>query len=159
MDGTRGPPRRLSTREKWKAVGVVALFAVAISFGIALFSGSIPGLPASHSSTVTFDGRSYYYYGYFLPFPQLGTNSTPPASVVFHNVTFWVWITDWLGPHGTYVHGNGTEPNGTTYAFLLGESPTNGTRTMSFVAPDGSFATVWGGGYMLELLVEAPKST
>ncbi len=156
MDGSLGPPRPLSRKERRKLLQAGLVYAVAIGFGIALFAGAVPGVPAPATVYVTVAGHSYFSYGYFLPLPQLGRNSTPPASVEFHNVTFWVWTSGWYDPRGSYVSGNGTEPNGTTYSFVLGGSPTNASRVTTFVAPGGEFAAGWTGGYFLDLLVEVP---
>ncbi len=131
-----------------------SLFAAALVFGAALFSGSIPGLGGHFTSNVKLDGHEYYSEQYELPFPQIGNNSTSPAPVLFHNVTFWVWVTGWSSPQGSYVHGNGTEANGTAYPFLLGGLASNVSRVTVYVSPDGRFATAWSGEFFLELLVE-----
>ena len=137
-----------------REAATIAVFAAAIAFGVALFSGSLPGLGMGVGpSTATLNGRQYYSEVYSLPFPDLGNNSTPPASVLFHNVTFWTWQTGWGSPLGRFVHGNGTEANGSSYAFLLGGMLSDANRTYLYVSPDGEFAVSWGGEYSLDLLV------
>jgi len=150
------PP--LSPRGRRKVVVAVVVYALAIGFGVALFTGSLPGLGGHITSNVLLDGREYATSAYFLPFPMLGTNSTPARAVVFDNVTFWIWTTGWYDPHGSFVHGNGTAVGGSTYSFLLGGMANNASRPMLFVAPDQTFAVDWGGGAFLQLLVELTPS-
>jgi hypothetical protein len=135
-------------------VGVIAVYAVAIAFGVALFSGSIPGLPGHITSNVKLDGHEYYSELYWIGFPQAANNSTTPAPVHFHNVTFWVWLTGWDSPQGAYVHGNGTETNGTSFPFVLGGMLSNVSRATLYVSPDARFAAAWSGMFYLELMVE-----
>jgi hypothetical protein len=156
LSGPTYPPPP-SARRKRKFLASLAVYAVALAFGLALFSGSLPGLPGHFTTNVRLNGHEYYTDGYFLPFPQLGNNSTPPVSVLFQNVTFWIWTTGWYDPHGSYVHGNGTELNRTTFSFLLGGQANNASRPMLFLAPDGRFGAAWSGGFFLELLVEIPS--
>ncbi len=138
---------------------IVAVYAAAIGFGVALFSGSIPGLGGHFSTNVVLDGHEYYSDSYWIPGPVWGENSTSPAPVPFHNVTFWIWVTDWGSPYGSYVHGNVTESNGTSYAFILGGLPSSPSRTTLYVAPDGHFAAAWSGEFILQLLVEIPSTS
>ena len=121
----RGPPPSGATsphpiplRTK---LGAIAFVAMAV-FGIVLFGGLIPGLHPNYAepSTIEVDGQSYYWTDYSFPWPYPPANSTAPTPVAFHNVTFHVWVTNWYSPIGGVVRGNGTEPNGTSYAFRLG---------------------------------------
>lgn len=150
-----GPPRGgrppLTRR---RAVAIVVVYGVLIGFVVALFSGVVPGLGGHITSDVTLNGHQYYPDYYYLPNPAFGNNTTSPLSVQFHNVTFWVWVSNWGGPYGALVHGNGTEANGTSYAFVLGGFEPNKVGTELFVSPDAQFAATWGGGNFLILLVE-----
>lgn len=139
-----------------KRIGSIVAFAVALGFGVALFSGHFPGLPGQIPSDETLDGHDYLADTYYLGIPPLGSNRTAPTSVGFDNVTFWVWSTGWYTWNGTWLHGNGTESNGTTYSFLLGGTPSNPARPTSFIAPGGGFAVTWAGGLFAQLLVEVP---
>ena len=131
-----------------------AVFAVALAFGAALFSGSIPGLGGPPSSDVQIGGHAYYSEFFDAPFPPWGNNTSAPSSVDFHNVTFWLWVTGWYRPDGTLVHGNGTELDGTTYSFVLGGVSDNGTRSELYLAPDERFAVGWSGEYFVQLEVQ-----
>lgn len=126
---------------------VVGLVVMAV-FGIALFGGVIPGLRPNYSvsDVAILGGHSYFVGSTPLHVPTLG-NSTPPWNVSFHNVTFGLWLTNWNSLRGGEVHGNGTERNGTDYAFTLGEILPNGTRTELFLSPDRVFAVSWAGGW------------
>lgn len=132
----------------------MAIYAVVLAFGATLFTGNFPGLPGHYTSNVEVNGHPYYLDLYEIPFPQFGNNSTPPADVLFHNVTFWIWVTGWYSAEGGYVHGNGTEANGTTYPFLLGGLLSDPDRATLFVSPDTEFAVGWSGELFLELLVK-----
>jgi hypothetical protein len=128
-------------------------------FGFALFGGAIPGLKPNYSmpSVITLDGEPYYYTTVTLNWPGLLSNYTEPQSFVFHNVSFWLWITNWGSPSGALVHGNGTEPNGTVFSFVLGESFLPAVNNTLFIAPDHAFAVSYGGGILggpwVELMV------
>jgi hypothetical protein len=136
-----------------KKIGTVAVYAVAIAFGVALFSGNFPGLGGHISTNVNLDGREYYSDVSFLPFPSLGNNTTSPTTVVFHSVTFVFWMTGWGSLVGSFVHGTGTEANGTSYAFLLGGMAGSANRTAIYVSPDDEFAAAWSGEFTLQLMV------
>jgi hypothetical protein len=148
-----GPPP--STR---RLVGIAAVYALAIGFGVALFSGNIPGLPAHVSSFVTLNGHDYYPDEYDIPSPPLGSNISAPLPVSFHNVTFWVWVTNWGAPTGGYVHVNGTEANGSAYSCALHAEQLEQPGTTLYVSPDSRFAAAWNGGWFLELMVEVSPS-
>lgn len=135
-------------------IGTVAAFAVAIAFGVVLFSGNFPGLGGHISSNVKLNGREYYSDLYFLPFPPLGNNTTSPTTVEFHDVSFQFWLSGWGSLAGSYVHGTGTEPNGTSYPFLLGGMASSANRTALYVSPDDEFAAAWSGEFTLQLMVE-----
>jgi hypothetical protein len=145
------PPSQPLTRRR--VVSIVAVYAVCLAFGALLFSGNFPGIPGHFTSNVEINGREYYSTWYPLPFPTLGSNSTPPATVTFQNVTFWLWETGWGNPQGAFVHGNGTDLNGSSYSFLLGGPALNANRTTLFVSPDGTFGAYWNGQLFVELLV------
>jgi len=154
-----GPDRWPRPQPKRLRVGAtVAVYEVAIGFGIALFSGHIPGLGGHFTPNVILYGHEYFSEEYLLPVPPFGNNATPPASVSFHNVTFWLWITNWGSAYGTHVHGNGTEANGTSYSFVLAGLKTNQSSGMLYVSPDARFAAEWGGELFLQLLVEVPPA-
>lgn len=137
------------------AVGIGAMAVV----GIALFGGLIPGLRPNYSSpaTTTLAGHQYYVDSSPLSIPFL-SNNTPPWNVTFHGVTFELRLTNWYSVTGGIVHGNGTEANGTRYAFTLGERLPNGSRPALFISPDSVFAAAWAGGWLggftIGLLVE-----
>jgi hypothetical protein len=157
MSLSAAPPSRPAARPNTrKIVGVIAVYAVALAFGAALFSGSIPGLGGHVSSNAQIEGHEYYQESYAVPVPVLGSNSTAPAAVVYHNVTFWLWVTGWDSAWGTYVHGNGTEPGGASYPFVLGGLASNASRAVLFLSPDAKFAVAWSGEFFLQLMVEIP---
>jgi hypothetical protein len=137
-----------------RKVAIVAVYAVTIGFGVALFSGNLPGLGGTVSADYGLGGHEYYPDYYSIPTPTWGSNSTTPSSVLFHNVTFWVWVTNWGRAYGALVHGNGTEQNGTTYGFVLGGYEPDHTGTELFVSPDSKLAAIWDGSFILILLVE-----
>ena len=151
-----GPSRPSPPLNRRRAAGIVAAYAVAIAFGLLLFTGNFPGLPGHFSTETELEGHEYYTDWYPIPSPAFGSNSTPPTAVVFHNLTFWVWTTGWDSPQGSYVRGNGTEPNGTAYPFVLGGLPNNANHETLYVSPDSEFAASWIGSAQsfLELLVE-----
>jgi hypothetical protein len=138
---------------------VVAVYALAIGFGVALYTGSLPGLGGQFSTYTKYDGHEYYTDYVSVPEPSFGQNSTAPASLAFENVTFWYWVTGWGVWADTLVHGNGTEANGTTYAFALGNPSMNESHTTTFFSPDGHFGAWWDGGWALLLYVEIPSAT
>lgn len=122
--------------------------------GIALFGGLIPGLRPNYSApaTTTIAGHLYYVDSSPLLVPFF-SNSTSPWNVTFHNVTFELRLTNWYSTNGGIVHGNGTEANGTRYAFALGERLPNGSRPALFVSPDSVFAAAWTGGWFGSLSI------
>lgn len=150
--GTRRIPRPLPSPRR--ALTIVAVYALAIGFGVALFTGNIPGLGGHITTNVKLYGHEYSTDEYYLPAPQPGNTSTSPTAVPFHNVTFWIWVTGWDSPFGTYVHINGTESNGSSYAFVLGGLNSNQSRVTLYVSPDAMFAAAWSGEFFVELLVE-----
>lgn len=134
------------TQAKVLIVGLVVMGA----FGIALFGGAIPGLKPNYSepSTLTLNGEQYYYETVFLSTPLFPLNTSSPQPTIFHNVTFELWVSNWYGYMGGLVRGNGTETNGTTYAFVLGESSIPPVNTTLFISPDREFAVAWPGGIL-----------
>jgi hypothetical protein len=152
FDAEEGSPRSRPTPRR--IAFVVLVYAVAIGFGVALFSGHFPGLPGQFNSYIRIGGHEYNYDVYEIPFPVLGQNSTSPSPTTYLNVTFWLWVTGWYTPQTSYVHGNGTEANGTSYSFVLGELTSNESRVSLFVSPDSEFAVSWSGGFFMLLLVE-----
>ena len=139
-------------------LGAIALAAMGV-FGVALFGGWIPGLHPNYAEPTTIEvgGVSYYWTDFSIPWPLPPANSTAPSSVGFHNITFEVWVTDWYDlAGGGIVHGNGTEPNGTTYGFELGGAPLGSNASSIFVSPHHAFGAIWSGQTFVELLVRAP---
>jgi hypothetical protein len=155
--GAATPPPA-SARRRRRALAILAVYAVAIAFGVALFSGSIPGLGGHFTSNITLDGHPYYVDDYWMPLPPLGNTSSVPASADFQNVTFWFWTSGWNDLHASYVHGNGTELNGTTYSFLLANPESNASVSPLFLSPDAHFGAEWSGEFILQLLVEVPTA-
>lgn len=158
-EGRRGgnpppPPRPVPLRVKVGAIGLVAIAA----FGVALFGGFIPGLHPNYAEprTIEVHGIPYFWAEYTLPWPYPPANSTAPTLVLFHNVTFAVWVTNWYGGQGGVVRGNGTEPNGTVYPFALGGAPLGANASTLFISPDAEFGAAWSGQAFVELLVRAP---
>lgn len=123
-------------------------FGVWLVIGVALFGGFLPGLKPSLSNTgiATIDGHPYHVIYSTVHGPLLGNHSAP-WNVSFYNVSFTLWTTNWYSTSGGVLHGVGTEPNGTSYPFELGELATNGSRSTFFLAPDGEFAVGWAGGW------------
>ncbi|MGB6442216.1 MAG: hypothetical protein WBF81_02835, partial [Thermoplasmata archaeon] len=130
------------TDPRWLAF-VVAMFVAGIVFGALLFTGNFPGLPGHITSDVSLDGHEYYSDWYPAPFPSFGQNTTAPSEVTFHNVTFRLWISGWGSPYGSYLHGNGTELNGTPDAFVLGGPVSNASRATLYLSADAKFAVGW----------------
>lgn len=126
---------------------VVGLVVMGV-FGGLLFGGVLPGLKPNYSepSTVTIAGEAYYYTLVQVRSPNLFSNSTSPEQFLFHNVSFFLWVTNWDSFSGGLVHGNGTEPNGTVTSFVLGISANPPVDSQLFVAPDRFFAVSWPGG-------------
>jgi len=119
-------------------------------FGAALFGGAIPGLKPNYTApaTVFLNGATYYYATVLLNWPAPLANSTAPEPFVFHHVSFWLWMTEWGSPIGALVNGNGTEPNGTVFSFVLGESPVTHVQSILYTSPDRLFAVSWNGGFL-----------
>ncbi len=134
------------TQGKALIVGLLVMGA----FGAALFGGAIPGLKPNYSepNVVVVGGESYDFTTVGLTTPTLPLDHTSPQSFAFHNVTFALWVTHWYSLSGGLVYGNGTEPNGTVYAFVLGESTSPPVNTTLFVSPDREFAVYWPGGLL-----------
>lgn len=132
------------TQVKVLIVGLVVMGV----FGVALFGGVLPGLKPNYSfpATVSVDGEPYYYTSVALNWPGFLSNFTAPQPYIFHNVSFWLWMTNWGAPMGALVHGNGTEPNGTVSSFVLGESVVPPVNTTFYLSPDRAFAVSWSGG-------------
>lgn len=137
------------------AIGLVVMIAI----GVALFGGLIPGLRPDYGGPATtfLNGHEYYVDAPVLNYPALGTSNSS-MNVTFHNVTFALHLTNWYSVVGGIIHGNGTESNGTRYAFELGELLPNGTRPTLYVSPDSVFVGEWNGGWLgsptIDLLVE-----
>jgi hypothetical protein len=146
-------PKPLPSRRR--VVTIVAVYSLAIGFGVALFSGSIPGLGGHFPTTVSLYGHEYYPEWYSLPTPAFGSNSTAATSTAFHNVTFAIWVTNWgnLQMGSAFVHTRAVEANGTNLSFVLGGWGSDDFRGDVYVSPDRTVAAEWPGGYFLELLV------
>jgi hypothetical protein len=140
-------------------VTIIGILVMAI-FGVALFGGLIPGLKPNYNvpSTITYDGRPYYYSHVPVPWPALGANFTQPLKGEFHNVTLWYWVTSWYSITGGYLRGNVTLTNDSTYAFVLGGPETSPAYNTSFVTPGGGAGVFWSGGFSFLFLVLAPSS-
>lgn len=125
--------------------------------GILLYGGFLPGLHPHYAppAFMTIGGRSYYYTAIVVPVPLFGLNYTFPEWVLFHNVTFWYWVTNWSLLRTTLLDGNATLANGTTYAFTVGNGPPLGPHTTQYVSPGGEVAVLWTGGIQADLLVLA----
>lgn len=138
-------------------LGALVLVAMAV-FGIALFGGLIPGLRPNYAepSTIVVQGQSYFWTDYSFPWPYPPANTSTPTAVMFHNVTFRIWVTNWYSAIGGVVRGNGTEPNGSNYAFRLGAAVLGPNASALFLSPDKAFGAAWSGQTFVELLVRAP---
>jgi len=138
------------TQLKVLAIG----YALVIAFGVVLFGGFIPGIKPNFSAPVyaTVDGHEYFVESSPLPLPGF-SHWSAPWNVTFHNVTFGLQIENWNASVGRLVYGNGTEPNGTHYAFELGEMEPNGSLVRWFLSPDADFAASWNGGWFSQLVI------
>lgn len=149
------------TRTQAKVM-VVGLLVMAI-VGAALFGGFIPGLKPNYAGTdiTELNGVPYYYTVIYLSTPFFPANQTSPQPFVFHNVTFLLWVTNWYGFTGGLVWGNGTEPNGTVYSFVLGQSYSPRVNATLYVSPDQEFAVYWPSGILggpgVRLMVRVPS--
>jgi hypothetical protein len=123
--------------------------------GILLFGGAIPGLHPDYSSSpiTTFDGNSYYWTAFDIPYPLPFTERSADVTFAFHKVTFWAWITNWSALGGEYFHGNATEPNGTVYGFSMGGFPAQTNWTDQYVSPGRAVVVNWNGGLVSYILV------
>ena len=132
------------TQVRVLVVGLVAMAVV----GMLLFGGLIPGLKPNYSEPVTVivDGEAYYYTTVKLRSPSLLSNATTPQLFQFQNVSFYLWVTNWDSFTGGLVRGNGTEPNGTSFPFVLGQSSNPPVNANLYVSPDHRFAVSWPGG-------------
>jgi hypothetical protein len=142
-----------------RTLAIVAVYALAIGFGVALFSGHLPGFEGQITSNVNANGHTYAAESYYIPTPVWGENSTSPSEVVFHSLSFWIWVTNWGSPVGSYVHVNATETNGTSYALVLGGLLSSPNRTSVAFSPDQQFGAEWSGELFMQLLVELSPST
>ena len=133
-----------STQAKALLLGLVILGG----FGVALFGGAIPGLKPNYvaPAVVTVEGQSYFDTTVTLSNPLYPLNHSAPQSVVFHNVSFRLWVTNWYAFTGGLVRGNGTEANGTFYSFVLGESWSPPVNSTLYLSPDRLFGAAWSGG-------------
>lgn len=134
---------------------LVALVAAG-AVGVALFGGYLPGLHPDYgpAGIETVDGHSYYYDTIVVPFPPIGSNTTSPEPHSFHNVTFWIWVTDWYSITGGELHGNATLANSSAYPFEFQGSEFGTGAAQVYLAPGGSVGAAWNGGVAATLLVE-----
>jgi len=148
------PPTPRQTR-----VTLLGLVVIAV-IGILLFGGLIPGLHPNYSSptTVTYDGHVYYYASVPVPWAPIGSNFSTPERLLLHNVTFWVWVTNWYSLTGGVLRGNVTVLNGSVYSFALGSPEVNRTYSPLFESPGGAVVVVWAGGLDFQPLVEVPAA-
>ena len=145
------------TQVKVLIIGLVVLGGI----GVALFGGAIPGIKPNFSqiNVLIVDGVSYDFTLAYLSHASVASNSSSPEAFLFDNVTFQLWVSAWNQLTGGLVHGNGTEQNGTTYAFVLGQSSSPPVNTTLFISPDREFGAYWAGGPLggpfVHLLVRA----
>lgn len=128
---------------------VVGLVVMGVVGGL-LFGGLIPGLKPNYTepATVSLGGVTYDYTQVKIRTPSLFRNSTTPEMFTFHNVSFFLWVTNWASISGGLVHGNGTETNGTVVGFVLGISSNPSVDRELFISPDRSFGVSWPGGWL-----------
>ncbi len=126
---------------------ILGLLIMAV-IGVLLFGGFLPGIHPDFSGPdiVTLQGHQYYEAPTVLHVPIGLVNSTDPWNVTFHNVTFRLWLTNWYSGPGGLVNGDVTEPNGTSYPFVLGGYDLNGSRAFLYLSPDRFFGASWAGG-------------
>ena len=154
-----GIDRDFPMTRRQATVLVVGLVVLA-GFGAALFGGLIPGLTPNYAAPniLILNGERYYFTTVFLSVGIL-QNSSSPQSIPFENVTFDLWVSQWTSFQGGLVHGNGTEPNGTVYSFVLGSSLHPPVNTSLYISPDHAFAIYWPGGpfagFWVRLMVRA----
>ncbi len=143
-----------------EVVAMVLALGIGGMVGIALFAGYIPGLKANSTlpSTVTIDGRSYYWTDASLPFPIFPANTSSPVQTTFHNVTFHLWVTGWYQTVLGFLHGNASTINGTVYGFVLGGPTTLPGRTTEFLAPGDAWGAYWNGQLFAQLYVLVPPA-
>ncbi len=138
---------------------MVAGLLIMTGIGIALFGGYLPGIHPKFSTVGLADlaGHQYHVFQTFLHVP-LWTNYSAPWNVTFDNISFVLWVTNWYSPQGAVVHGMGSEPNGTSYLFAVGNLLPNGTRVTLYLSPDYEFGAYWVGGFAappwVQLLVQ-----
>ena len=116
---------------------LVGLAVMAVVGGL-LFGGAIPGLTPNYSepATITLDGEAYHYTTVTVRSPSLFSNTTSPELFQFQNVSFYLWVTNWDSFTGGLVRGNGTEPNGTAFSFVLGQSANPPVNANLYISPD-----------------------
>jgi hypothetical protein len=122
-------------------------FAISIVVGVLLFSGNLPGLRPNYAAatTVTVDGRPYFWSDYTIPWPPWPENFSEPNSTTFHHATFWFWVTGWYGIDTAYLHGNATPANGSTSPdFALG-GPASPDRQTLYLGDGGTVGAQWDG--------------
>ncbi len=144
-----------SPPSKRAALATGIALVVAGTFGFLLFSGYLPGAKPDYTppTTVSVDGRPYYWSNYYFPWPLWPHNTTTPTNASLHNATFWVWVTGWYEAGGGFVHGNASEPNGSVVSFVLGGPSDTPDRATLYLSPDGAVGAMWTGAAYLQLLV------
>ena len=132
-------------------IGLVTMTIV----GIALFGGLIPGLKPNYGAPniASLDGVQYYQQTELLHLPVF-QNTSASWNVTFRGVHFELWLTNWYSLSGGLVHGIGTEPNGSSQAFVLGTTPTNSTPDPLYLSPDGLWGVWWLGGWFGGITVQ-----
>jgi hypothetical protein len=134
---------------------IIALVIAAV-FGAALFGGYLPGLRPDYSTAglVNIHGQEYYWEAVAVPAPLPGiVNFTLPQPFPFHNVTFWLWVTDWGSVRGGLLHGNASLGNGTQYPFELTGFGLSPRPVTEYFSPGGFVGASWTGGPLLDLYV------
>ncbi|HTW54963.1 MAG TPA: hypothetical protein VMG36_00715 [Thermoplasmata archaeon] len=131
---------------------------VAGTIGVLVFGGYLPGLHPTLAPPkyIELDGQSYLWTTYLVPSPEFGHNYTTPKPVPFANVTFQLWITNYVAFNNQTFAGNATLANGTVYSFALEARANPADRVTLYVAPDDAVAIEWNLTPLAYLLVHAP---
>jgi len=134
----------------------IVCLVVGGAIGALLFGGYLPGLHPTFAPPkfLELDGQPYLWTPYVVPFPWLG-NHTLPVLVQFANVTFDVWVTNFVSFDNQTLAGNATLANGTVYSFALQERLDPVDRVTQYIAPGGAVAVNWTTISVAYLMVHA----